>query len=78
MYLESDIRLALIYRWRNDFASSEGTSLPGYGIKKMSKDEAEISHLKRQLAEMRIERDSVEFPIAYTGLTMVFCAQYFF
>jgi transposase len=54
---EFDLRPELIYRWRSEFATLEGTSFPGNGNKKMTEEESEISHLKKELADTRMERD---------------------
>jgi len=54
---ELDIRPEVLYRWRKEFASKEITSFPGNGNKKMSPDEAENVRLRKELADMRMERD---------------------
>ena len=54
---EFDVRPELIYRWRSEFAAFEGVSFPGNGNKKMTEEESEIAHLKKELADTRMERD---------------------
>ena len=54
---ELDVRPELIYRWRSEFASYKGTSFPGNGNPKLTNEESEISRMKKELAEMRMERD---------------------
>ena len=54
---ELNIRPELLYRWRTEFASYQGTSFPGNGKPKMTEEESEVSQLKKELAEMRMERD---------------------
>ena len=54
---EFDLRPELIYRWRSEFATLEGLSFPGNGNKKMTEEESEIAHLKKELADTRMERD---------------------
>jgi transposase len=54
---ELNIRPELLYRWRSEFASYQGKSFPGNGIPKMTEEESEVSLLKKELAEMRMERD---------------------
>jgi len=54
---EFDLRPELIYRWRREFATLEGLSFPGNGNKKMTEEESEIAHLKKELADTRMERD---------------------
>ena len=51
------VRPELIYRWRSEFASLRGKSFPGNGNKKMTEEEAEVARLKKELANMTIERD---------------------
>lgn len=54
---ELDIRPELLYRWRKEFASKETASFPGNGKKKMSAQETENVRLRKELADMRLERD---------------------
>jgi transposase len=54
---EMDIRPELIYRWRSEFAALEGKSFPGNGKKRMSEEESEVARLKKELADIRMERD---------------------
>ena len=54
---EFEIRPELIYRWRSEFATLEGASFPGNGNMKMTEEESEIAHLKKELADIRMERD---------------------
>ena len=54
---EFDLRPELIYRWRSEFAAFEGVSFPGNGNKKMTEEESEIAHLKKELADTTMERD---------------------
>ena len=54
---ELGIRVDLLYRWRREFASRKGISFPGNGKVARSKEEEEIARLKKELKEMRLERD---------------------
>ncbi len=54
---EFDIRPELLYRWRKEFASKETTSFPGNGKNKMNAQETENARLRKELADMRMERD---------------------
>ena len=54
---ELGIRPELLYRWRKSLASNESVSFPGNGQKKMTPLEAENAKLRKQLADMRMERD---------------------
>ena len=54
---ELDIRPELIYRWRSEFVNYQGKSFPGNGNPKMTEEESELGRLKRELAEMKMERD---------------------
>lgn len=51
------IRAELIYRWRVEFARYEGRSFPGNGKPKLTEEESEVVRLKRELEDVRIERD---------------------
>jgi transposase len=54
---ELNIRPELLYRWRTEFASYQGKSFPGNGKPKLTEEESEVAQLKKELAEMRMERD---------------------
>jgi transposase len=54
---ELGIRPELLYRWRKEFATREIASFPGKGKKVMNPDEAENTKLRKELADMRMERD---------------------
>lgn len=54
---ELNVRPELIYRWRGEFASYQGKSFPGNGNPKMTEEESELARLKRELAEIKMERD---------------------
>ena len=54
---ELKIRPELLYRWRSEFALLDGKSFPGNGIKKMTEEESELAKLKKELAEVKMERD---------------------
>lgn len=73
---ELKIRPALLYRWRSELASSRGLSFPGNGNPKMTDEEKEIARLKKELADMQMERDILKKAVGifsksdgkYTGL----------
>ena len=54
---ELGIRAELLYRWRSEFGTQGSSSFPGNGKRIESEEEAEVSRLKREIAEMRMERD---------------------
>ena len=54
---ELNVRPELLYRWRSEFASYQGKSFPGNGKQIMSEEESQLAQLKKELAEMRMERD---------------------
>jgi len=54
---EMKLRPELIYRWRSEFAALEGKSFPGNGNKKMTEEESEIARLRKELSDIRMERD---------------------
>jgi len=54
---EMDLRPELIYRWRSQFSVLKENSFPGNGKKKMTLEESEIARLRKELADVRMERD---------------------
>lgn len=55
--LELELRPELIYRWRSEYKENPEISFPGQGTPKHTREEAEYAQLKRQLAEVQMERD---------------------
>ena len=54
---ELGIRPELIYRWRSELATLEGRSFPGNGNKSQSQEDSEVARLKKELADITMERD---------------------
>ena len=54
---ELGVRVELIYRWRGEFAIRKEASFPGNGKVGLTEAEREIVRLKKELEEMRMERD---------------------
>jgi transposase len=54
---ELNMRAETLYRWRSEFATLEGGSFPGNGKKKMTEEESELDKLRKELADVRMERD---------------------
>lgn len=59
---ELGLRPALIYRWRSEFAVTGEKSFPGNGNGRTSEDE--LTRLKRELADARMERDILKKAMA--------------
>lgn len=54
---ELGLRPELIYRWRSEYKDEPDLSFPGKGVVKQSPEEKELSRLKRELTDVRMERD---------------------
>ena len=54
---ELGIRVELLYRWCAEFSSGPETSFPGNGKTIRNEEENGIAQLKKELAEMRLERN---------------------
>jgi transposase len=54
---ELNVRAETLYRWRSEFAVLEGGSFPGNGRKKLTEEESELERLRKELADVRMERD---------------------
>lgn len=54
---EFNVRPELIYRWRSEFVTLEKASFPGNGNPKRNAEEAEVARLRKELSDMRMERD---------------------
>src|SRR5699024_7289195 len=54
---ELDLRPELIYRWRSDYKDAPDISFPGKGIARQTPEEKEAAELRRELADVQMERD---------------------
>lgn len=52
-----DVSANTIYNWRSKYFKYEDNAFPGHGNKTMTDSEREISRLKKELHEARLERD---------------------
>ena len=59
---ELGLRPELIYRWRAEFDATGEKSFPGKGNSRESEDE--LTRLKRELTEVRMERDILKKAMA--------------
>ena len=69
---EVGVRPALIYKWRATFEERTDADKPvftGNGVPAMSPEQQEITQLKRQLADARMERDILKKAIGIFGKT---------
>ena len=46
-----------IYNWRSRYYKQMGIEPEGQGVKKMTEEERQIAQLKKQLREVKLERD---------------------
>lgn len=51
------LRAELIYRWRSQYRDAPEEPFPGNGVPRQTPEEKELAELKRELAEVRMERD---------------------
>lgn len=61
---ELDINVTLLYRWRKEFSSKQGSSFPGNGNVILSAAEQELANLKKELRETQMERDILKKAIS--------------
>ncbi|MDT0678839.1 transposase [Autumnicola musiva] len=54
---ELGIRAELLYRWRRGFTQDPSLSFSGNGNKQLSPEAKELARLKRELADVTMERD---------------------
>lgn len=54
---ELGINPGLIYAWRSDYKKKPQHPFPGKGIPNRSPEEKELAELKKELADVRMERD---------------------
>lgn len=54
---ELGLRVDLIYRWRKEYEKDQSDSFPGQGVAKRTSEQEELDRVRRELAELRMERD---------------------
>lgn len=54
---ELGIRRETIYRWRREYKQAPDISFPGKGIVKQTPEEKELARIRRENADLRMERD---------------------
>lgn len=54
---ELGIRVDLIYRWRRSYEKDQEYSFPGQGVVPRSAEDTELERVRRELADVRMERD---------------------
>lgn len=69
--LASELGLSpgIIYKWRVAYGAGSVESFPGKGVEKLTPEQAELRHLKSELAETRMERDILKKAIGIFGKT---------
>jgi len=61
---ELDINVTLLYRWRKEFSTKQGSSFPGNGKVILTAAEQEVANLKKELRETQMERDILKKAIS--------------
>jgi transposase len=54
---ELGINAEFIYRWRREFANNPSLAFSGNGNKQLTEEQKELARLKRELADVKMERD---------------------
>jgi transposase len=54
---ELDVKAELIYRWRRELGLNPGFAFGGNGKKQMTDEQRELDRLRRELADVKMERD---------------------
>ena len=54
---ELGIRPELLYRWRREYQKYQNNSFPGKGKPKMTDMEQEVTRLRKELRDAKMERD---------------------
>jgi transposase len=54
---ELDISPSVLYRWRKEYSSKQGSSFPGNGKVILTEAEQELARVKKELRETQMERD---------------------
>ncbi|MEX2600517.1 MAG: transposase [Balneolaceae bacterium] len=55
--VELGINPETIYRWRREYKDNESESFPGQGVPRESDEQKELNRIKKENADLRMERD---------------------
>ena len=61
---ELGIDQGLLYRWRKELKKYEGNSFPGHGTPKQTDLEREVSRLRKELRDAKMEREILKKAIS--------------
>ena len=61
---ELGIGQGLLYRWRKELKKYEGNSFPGHGTPKMTDLEREVTRLRKELRDAKMEREILKKAIS--------------
>ena len=61
---ELGIRSDILRRWIREFSKYDKNSFPGQGNPKMTEEERELAQLRKELYEMKMERDILKKAIS--------------
>ena len=61
---ELGIDKGLLYRWRKELKKYEGNSFPGHGTPKMTDLEREVTRLRKELRDAKMEREILKKAIS--------------
>ena len=61
---ELGIATDILRRWRREFSEFKNNSFPGQGNPKMTDEQRELSQLRRELQDMKMERDILKKAIS--------------
>jgi transposase len=54
---ELDVKPELIYRWSKEFENNPSLAFSGKGVKQLTDEQKELARLRRELADVKMERD---------------------
>lgn len=54
---ELGINSAMLYRWQRELNNSEALAFSGNGNKQLTEEQKELAKLRRELADVKMERD---------------------
>ena len=54
---ELGVRPELVSRWRREYLANQTGSFSGHGNMNLTPEQREIAHLKKELREVKVERD---------------------
>ncbi len=64
-----ELRVELLYRWRREFGKNPLIAFSGNGNRQMTEDQKELFRLRKELADVKMERDILKKAVSIFSMS---------